>query len=78
MESLHNRNIYTMNKAGSQARRVMTLGYDSDVAKFFGGAANKNTFYNHAGNLLGALVRKRKVAVCIRPHNVFHSIHSSK
>lgn len=39
--------------------RVMTFGYDSDVSKFFGGAANKNTFYDHAGDLLGALVRKR-------------------
>lgn len=45
--------------------RVMTFGYDSDVSKFFGGAANKNTFYNHAGDLLGALVRKRTHAVCI-------------
>lgn len=45
--------------------RVMTFGYDSDVSKFFGGAANKNTFYDHAGDLLGALTRKRKSAVCI-------------
>ena len=39
--------------------RVMTFGFDSDVTKFFGGAANQNTFYDHAGDLLGALVRKR-------------------
>ena len=47
--------------------RVMTFGYDSDVTKFFGGAANQNTFYDHAGDLLGALVRKRMdtTAVCI-------------
>ena len=44
--------------------RVMTFGYDSDVTKFFGGAANKNTFYDHAGDLLGALVRKRTDVVC--------------
>ena len=44
--------------------RVMTFGYDSDVTKFFGGAANQNTFYDHAGDLLGALVRKRTDAVC--------------
>ena len=44
--------------------RVMTFGYDSDVTKFFGGAANKNTFYDHAGDLLGALVRKRTDTVC--------------
>lgn len=47
--------------------RVMTFGYDSDVCKFFGGAANKNTFYNHAGDFLGALVRKRTHAVCTMP-----------
>ena len=45
--------------------RVMTFGYDSDVSKFFGGAANQNTFYDHAGDLLGALVRKRTNAVCV-------------
>ena len=44
--------------------RVMTFGYDSDVTKFFGGGANQNTFYDHAGDLLGALVRKRTDAVC--------------
>lgn len=44
--------------------RVMTFGYDSDVTKFFGGTANQNTFYQHAGDLLGALTRKRKHAVC--------------
>ena len=43
--------------------RVMTFGYDSDVSKFFGGAANQNTFYDHAGDLLGNLVRKRSDAV---------------
>ena len=49
--------------------RVMTFGYDSDVTKFFGGAANQNTFYDHAGDLLGALVRKRTDAVCtMTPH----------
>ena len=49
--------------------RVMTFGYDSDITKFFGGAANKNTFYDHAGDLLGALVRKRIDAVCtMTPH----------
>ena len=45
--------------------RVMTFGYDSDVSKFFGGSANKNDFYDHAGDLLGALVRKRTNAVWI-------------
>ena len=39
--------------------RVMAFGYDSNVSKFFSGATNKNTFYDHAGDLLGALVRKR-------------------
>ena len=54
--------------------RVMTFGYDSDVTKFFGGAANKNTFYDHAGDLLGALVRRRTDAVCtMTPH--YHSTH---
>ena len=49
--------------------RVMTFGYDSDVSKFFGGSANKNDFYDHAGDLLGALVRKRTNAVWIMtPH----------
>lgn len=47
--------------------RVMTFGYDSDVSKFFGGAPNKNTFYDHASDLLGALVRKRTRVVCIMP-----------
>jgi hypothetical protein len=42
----------------------MTFGYDSDVSKFFGGAANQNTFYDHAGDLLGALTRKRTNTVC--------------
>ena len=45
--------------------RVMTFGYDSDVSKFFGGAANQNTFYDHAGDLLGALARKRTQTVCL-------------
>ena len=53
----------TLPEACARAR-VMTFGYDSDVSKFFGGAANKNTFYDHAGDLLGALVRKRTHAVC--------------
>ena len=44
--------------------RVMTFGYDSDVTKFFE-AANQNKFYDHARDLLGALVRKRTDAVCI-------------
>lgn len=44
--------------------RVMTFGYDSDITKYFGGMANQNTFYQHAGDLLGALTRKRKHAVC--------------
>ena len=52
---------------GCTRARVMTFGYDSDVSKFFGGAANNNTFYEHAGDLLGALVRKRTRAVCIMP-----------
>ena len=43
--------------------RVMTFGYDSSVTKFFGGAANQNTIYDHARDLLGALVRKRTDAV---------------
>lgn len=43
----------------------MTFGYDSDVSKFFGGAANQNTFYDHAEDLLGWLDRKRTHAVCI-------------
>lgn len=30
---------------------------------FFGGAANKKTFYDHAGDLLWALVRERTHAV---------------
>ncbi|MCJ1424016.1 hypothetical protein MMC29_001903 [Sticta canariensis] len=42
--------------------RVMTFGYDSDITKFFGGTANQNTFYQHAGDLLGALIRKRQHA----------------
>ena len=55
--------------------RVMTFGYDSDVTKFFGGAANKNTFYDHAGDLLGSLVRRRTDAVCtMTPH--YNSTHS--
>ena len=45
--------------------RVMTFGYDSDVSKFFTGAANQNTFYDHAGDLLGALARKRTQTVCL-------------
>lgn len=47
-------------EACSQAR-VMTFGYDSCVSKFFGGAANKSTFYDHAGDLLEALVRKGRM-----------------
>ena len=43
--------------------RIMTFGFDSSVTKFFGGAANQNTFYDHARDLLGALVRKRTYAV---------------
>ncbi|OTA68365.1 hypothetical protein K449DRAFT_143998 [Hypoxylon sp. EC38] len=42
--------------------RVMTFGYDADVTKFFGGTVNQNTFYNHAEDLLGALVRNRRNA----------------
>ena len=42
---------------------MITFGYDSCVSKFFRGATNKNTFYDHAGDLLGALVRKRTQAV---------------
>lgn len=53
--------------------RVMTFGYDSDVSKFFGGAANRNTFYDHAGDLLGALVRKRTRAVCRMPTHYYSS-----
>ena len=43
--------------------RVMTFGYNSNVVNFFK-AANQNTFYDHALDLLGALVRKRTNAVC--------------
>lgn len=42
----------------------MTFGYDSEVTKFFGGAANQNTFYQHAEDLLGALARWRQDTVC--------------
>ena len=51
-------------QACMHSARVMTFGYDSNVSNFFGGAANQNTFYHHAGDLLGALVRQRQNAVC--------------
>ena len=44
--------------------RVMTFGYNSNVVDFFK-TTNQNRFYDHAGDLLGALVRKRTNAVCI-------------
>ena len=55
--------------------RVMTFGYDSDVTKFSGGGANQNTFYDHAGDLLGALVSKRTDAVCTMT-SCYNSTHS--
>ena len=42
------------------AARIMTFGYDSDISKFFNGAVNKNNFYDHANDLLRALIRKRQ------------------
>ena len=50
----------------------MTLGYDSDVSEFFGGVSNKDTFYDHLGDLHGALVREKMRSVCIITHNAFH------
>jgi hypothetical protein len=41
------------------AARIMTFGYDSDASKFFDGAVNKNNFYDHANDLLRALLRER-------------------
>lgn len=47
--------------------RVLVYGYDADVVKFFDGATNKNSFYDHAGDLLGYLTRERVDAVCCTP-----------
>jgi hypothetical protein len=44
--------------------RIMTFGYDSEVTRFFGGPVNQNTFYDHAKDLLAALSRHRRDAVC--------------
>ena len=52
--------------------RVMTFGYDSKVSNFFGGSANQNTFYAHASDLLGWLVRERTNAVCLTTHSTLH------
>jgi hypothetical protein len=40
--------------------RIMTWGYNSKVTNLFCGPANRNTFYDHAGDLLLALHRKRR------------------
>jgi hypothetical protein len=45
----------------------MTFGYDSDVTKFFDGAVNKNNFYDHANDLLRALMRERPGLVQVSP-----------
>ncbi|KAF2787773.1 hypothetical protein K505DRAFT_379365 [Melanomma pulvis-pyrius CBS 109.77] len=47
--------------------RIMTFGYDSDISKFFEGAVNKNNFYDHANDLLRALIRERQGAAKTRP-----------
>ena len=41
------------------AARILTFGYNSDVSKFFDGAVNRNNFYDHANDLLRALLRER-------------------
>jgi hypothetical protein len=51
--------------AGLEKARVLTWGYDSDISKFFKGAANQNTFYDHARDLLGDLATDRKDTVCL-------------
>ena len=56
--------------------RVMTFGYNSNVVNFFG-TASQNRFYDHAGDLLGALVRQRTNAVCRMmsyPHLSYSSV----
>ena len=57
--------------------RVMTFGYKSNVVNFFE-TTNQNTFYDHAEDLLGALVRKRTNAVCIMMSYTFYPTHLSK
>lgn len=47
--------------------RILTFGYDSDVSKFFDGAVNSNNFYDHANDLLRALLRERLGAARSRP-----------
>ncbi|CAO2648328.1 Nn.00g075950.m01.CDS01 [Neocucurbitaria sp. VM-36] len=49
------------------AARIMTFGYDSDISKFFDGAVNKNSFYDHANDLLRALLRQRQGPASQRP-----------
>jgi hypothetical protein len=44
------------------AARILTFGYDSDVSNFFDDAVNSNNFYDHANDLLRALLRERSGA----------------
>lgn len=39
--------------------RILTWGYDSNISKFFGGAASQSNIRGHAQNLLRALMVKR-------------------
>ena len=43
--------------------RILTFGYESHVASFFGGAVNQNNLSANAKNLLFALTRSRKDCV---------------
>ena len=45
--------------------RVMTFGYDSKALDVFRGTLDQNALYDHAKDLLEALVRKRTNAVCV-------------
>ncbi|OQV09141.1 NACHT domain-containing protein [Cladophialophora immunda] len=46
-----------------KSTRILTWGYDSNVSRFFGGAADKGNIFDHAKNLLYSLNRIRRECV---------------
>ena len=63
--------------------RILTFGYDSAVANFFGDAVSQNNVSAHAKDMLFALTRHRKICVstasylpCIEPRLFFSEITS--
>ena len=52
--------------------RILTFGYDADIVNFWG-PASRNRIADHAGNLLGCLVRLRERTNAVNANLLYHT-----